>query len=438
VIVLRAFLDKNHWIAGIQWFFFIFANIIVIPLTIGAAFQLEAGRTIGLIQMSFIVTGLACLLQVFFGHRKPLLEGQAGLWWGIFLTLAATASAQGLTLEELGGSLALGVIISGVLTIIIGVVGLGPYIAKLFNPSVMGVFLLLLGITLVEMFFKGMLGIPFDANEPAVVSIPITLLTSCIALFVIILSIKAPPSVRNYALLIGILVGWILYTIIFGSNKTTGDVKAIYMTFPLGNIHWNTGIIITAVLAGFLNLSNTFGALKGSESLFNDQTTSKHYRSSISMSGITIVIAGFFGLIPYAPYVSSIGFLKQTNIMDRMPFIIGSFLFLCMGLIPPIGSFFSSIPLSIGSAVLFVAYLQMFQSSFDFLKQVHLNTMNVYRVAIPVFVGIVLMIFPSSYFDSVPLFIRPFLSNGLLMGIVLSLIIENMINWDVIGGKEKV
>lgn len=430
---MRELLNRNHWVAGIQWFFFIFANIIIIPLTIGAAFQLEEGRIIGLIQMSFIVTGIACLLQVMFGHRKPLLEGQAGLWWGIFLLLAASASAQGLSLEEIGGSLALGVIISGVLTVCIGLLGLGPTLAKLFNPSVMGVFFFLLGITLVQIFFKGMLGIPFGAGEVEVISVPISLLTICIALFVIILSLRAPASIRNYAMLIGMLVGWLLFAIIFGLESTGSNVKAEYVLFPLGNIHWNTGIIVIAVIAGVLNLSNTFGALKGSEGLFQRKTTNSDYRKSISMSGVTIVIAGFFGLIPYAPYVSSIGFLKQTNIYDRMPFIIGSLLFLCMGLVPPIGAFFSTIPLSVGSAVLFVAYLQMFQSSFDFLKQVSLNTMNVYRVAIPIFVGVVLMIFPASYFDSIPLFIRPFVSNGLLMGIVLSLILENVVRWDKIG-----
>lgn len=429
---MRELLNKNHWLAGIQWFFFIFANIIIIPLTIGAAFQLEAGRIIGLIQMSFIVTGIACLLQVMFGHGKPLLEGQSGLWWGIFLLLAASASAQGLSLEELGGSLALGVIISGVLTICIGLLGLGPSIAKLFKPSVMGVFFFLLGITLIQIFFKGMLGIPFDAGAEEVISLPISLLTIGLALFVIVLSIRAPASIRNYAMLIGILVGWFLFTIIFGLEGTGSNVKAEYVLFPLGNLHWNTGVIVIALIAGFLNLSNTFGALKGSEAMFQREVTNSDYRRSISISGITIVIAGFFGLVPYAPYVSSIGFLKQTNIYDRMPFVIGSLLFLIMGLIPPIGAFFSTIPLSVGSAVLFVAYLQMFQSSFDFLKQVPLNTMNVYRVAIPIFVGVVLMTFPASYFDSIPLFIRPFVSNGLLMGIVLSLLLENVISWDKI------
>jgi xanthine/uracil permease len=43
----------------LQWLFFIFANIVVIPITVGAAFDLSLGRIVSLLQLSFIVTGLA-------------------------------------------------------------------------------------------------------------------------------------------------------------------------------------------------------------------------------------------------------------------------------------------------------------------------------------------------------------------------------------------
>src|SRR5690625_5862371 len=153
--------ESQSWLAGLQWFFFIFANIIVIPITIGEAFSLEQAEVVPLLRLSFIVTGLACLAQVFLGHKRPILEGQSGLWWGIYLTLVTTTAAQGMPIEVLGGSLALGVIISGISTILIGITNLGAMIANLFTLGVMGVFMFLLGLTLIQIFLKGMLGIPF-------------------------------------------------------------------------------------------------------------------------------------------------------------------------------------------------------------------------------------------------------------------------------------
>lgn len=425
--------DTKNWIAGVQWFFFIFANIVIIPITVGEAFGLSQTEIVPLLQLSFIVTGLACLAQAIIGHRRPILEGQSGLWWGIFLTLVTTTSAQGMPLEVLGGSLALGVILSGVITILIGLTGIGPIISKLFNPGVMGVFMFLLGLTLIQIFLKGMLGIPFGtAAETATIHLPIAGVAIFIALLVIVISIKSPAKIRSYALLIGIIVGWIIYTIIFGVDSTSnGDTS--FKLFPFGSLTWDVGVVLTAVMAGLLNISNTFGSLKGTDEMFKKTTTKKDYLSSFSITGLATVGAGIFGLVPYAPYVSSIGFLRQTNILDKVPFIIGSFLFFIMGVIQPIGTFFSTLPLSIGSAVLFVAYLQLFNSSIEFFKGVSFNTLNVYRSAIPLFVGTVIMTLPASYFESIPGFIRPFMSNGLLVGIILALLLENMLNWDRVG-----
>jgi len=431
--VSRIFQTENL-LASLQWFFFIFANIVIIPITVGEAFELNQAEVVSLVQMSFIVTGLACLAQAFFGHRRPILEGQSGLWWGIYLTLVATSSAQGISLVTLGGSLVTGIVIAGIITILIGVLGIGPIFDKLFTPGVMGVFMFLLGLTLIEIFLKGMLQLPFgnaDENQ-VVINLPVAALSIFIALIVIIISIKSPPKIRSYALLIGIVLGWGLYVLLFPSEEsvTQSSDQVVSKIFPLGEPVWNTGIIVTVVLASLLNISNTFGALKGTDVLLHKKTTKRDYVTSFSITGIATVAAGIFGLVPYAPYVSSIGFLKQTNIYDRLPFIVGSFLFFLMGIIPPIGEFFSLLPLSVGSAVLFVAYLQLFNSSMDFFKQITFNTLNVYRSALPLFVGIIIMTFPASYFESFPSVIRPFISNGLLVGIILALIIENVINWD--------
>src|SRR5690625_4125808 len=88
-----------------------------------------------MLQLSFAITGVACITQAFLGHKRAIIEGQSGLWWGIILTLVVTTSAQDMPLEVLGGSLAIGIFISAVLTVIIGLTGMGPYLAKLFNPG---------------------------------------------------------------------------------------------------------------------------------------------------------------------------------------------------------------------------------------------------------------------------------------------------------------
>jgi len=435
---MKELLKAYNWMSGLQWLFFIFTNIIVIPITVGAAFELPVEKVVSMLQLSFIVTGIACILQAKYGHGRGIMEGQSGLWWGVILTLVTTASAQGIPLTELGGSLVIGVVISGILTILIGLTGTGPWLSKLFNPSVMGVFMFLFGCQLISIFLKGMLGIPFgNASEPGHIHLSISLVSVIIAVIVIIISVKSPPGIRRYSLLIGIFVGWIIYIIAIGtSESSTGGSGSLQVElFPLGKPFWNTSIILTVVMTGLLNTANTFGALKGTDVLYKTAATDAEYRNSFTLTGIFTIVAGVFGLVPYAPYVSSIGFLKQTEDLRRLPLILGGFMFLLMGLIPVIGHFFSLLPLSVGSAVLFVAYLQMFNSSWDFFKQVPFNTINVYRAALPLFVGIIIMTMPATTFETLPSLIRPLVSNGLLVGIFLVLIMENLFDWDRLGAE---
>ncbi|AXI11194.1 uracil/xanthine transporter [Oceanobacillus zhaokaii] len=430
-------MKANNWLSGIQWLFFIFTNIVVIPITVGEAFELPQESIVSLLQLSFIVTGIACMLQALVGHGRAVMEGQSGLWWGVILTLVTTASAQGMPLDVLGGSISVGVIISGIITVIIGLSGLGTYLAKLFNSAVMGVFMFLLGAQLVGIFMKGMLGIPFgNAAESGSIQLPIALLSIIIVTIVIFINIKAKLSIRRYSLLIGIIAGWILYIILFDSETSAAGIAGLQVSvtlFPFGNPKVDIGIIITIVLTGLLNIANTFGALKGTNNIYRNETTNIQYRASFTITGAVSAISGFLGLVPYSPYVSSIGFLKQTGDIRRLPFVLGGFLFVLMGLIPPVGGFFSTLPLSVGSAVLFVSYVLLFHSSLDFFKQVKFNTVNVYRSAVPLFVGIIIMTMPASYFTTLPSIIRPLVSNGLLMGILLAIVLESIVDWDRYG-----
>ncbi|MGQ3477621.1 uracil/xanthine transporter [Paenibacillus sp. TY11] len=418
----------ESWLAGLQWLFFLFTNTVVIPITIGAAFQLPPEKITFLIQSSFFLTGLACILQAVLGHRRSIMEGQSGLWWGVILSLCYAAPSQGMSMKTLGGSLAVGIIISGFITIGIGLSGLSQYLSKLFNSGVMAVFMFLLGCRLNAIFLKGMLGIPFEAhNEAPHIDIPIFLLSSVVCIVVIACSVKLPVSIRKYSILIGIIAGWVLFELLFNTRDSLDMTEKIeFIVFPLGTPTLDVGVIITAVIAGLINISNTFGALKGTDEIYKTSLSLKQYKGSFTISGLFVMISGFLGQVPYAPYVSSIGFLNQTKILGRIPFLIGGGMFMLMGMIPFIGSLMAKLPLSVGSAVLFVTYMRLLHSSLLYFTKIQLTTVNIYRLAAPLFIGIIVMTFPVSYFETLPSIVRPLLSNGLLVGILLSLLLENI------------
>jgi xanthine/uracil permease len=412
--------------AGLQWLFFMFANTVVIPLTIGDAFDLSAGEVASALQRSFIYTGAACILQAVFGHKYPLMEGQSGLWWGAILSLSASASSAGINLSELGGGIALGIIFSGVLVSILGALGMGTVLKRLFTPVVMSTVLFLLASQLIVIFTKGMLGL----GTAEQIDLPTAGLSILLIILVVWINLKGPAVIRNFSILIGIVTGWVVHALFFPiASSNPSPTTDLFQLFPWGKPSFSIGLVLMAIITGLVNTTNTMASIKGIEPILKTSTTSNQYRRSFVLTGINSIVSGLFGLVPYAPYISSLGFLQSTLIFERAPIIIGGAMFIVLGLLPSLSHLFSTLPISVGDAVLFVAYLQLFSGALTNLNGIRFNQKTIYRIAAPVLLGIAIMNIPADMFGSIPILVRPLLSSGLLIGILLAIVLENTINW---------
>ncbi|UOF89109.1 uracil/xanthine transporter [Fodinisporobacter ferrooxydans] len=423
--------QKGHLVtffAGLQWLGFMFANTVVIPLSVGNAFHLSSEQISGAMSRSFILTGIACLLQIVFGHRLPLMEGQSGLWWGFILSLCSLGASTGMPLTEIGGSLGAGMILGGILISVSGLLGLHKWLNRLFSPIVMAVLLILLAAQLIDIFFKGMTGIQADGHiHPgiAILSILLVVLVSC-------LTVAGRGLISNFSILIGIVVGWVVYVWIFGSPSAPVIPKwqAILHPFDWGTIAFQPGILIATIVSAFINTTNTIATLRAAEFVFETPVSASEYRRSFLLTGMYTAASGVFSLVAYAPYTSSIGFLRTTRLLAKSPYIVGGILFTILGLIPPLAGFFATLPISIGDAVLFVAYMQLFGSALQNIEGVTFNFRTIFRIAVPILTGLAIQSTPATAFETLPKLLQSIASNGMLIGILLSVLLENAVPWE--------
>lgn len=425
-------LYRGSVLSGSQWFFFIFCNTIVVPPTLQSAFQLPEQALFTLMQYAFFSTGLACLVQALFGHRRAIMEGPGGLWWGTILTVTLAEAARGTPINSIASSVALGIVLASVLTILIGVSGLARRLSGLFTPAVMVIFMLLLGAQLTTIFFKGMLGLPFAATAASVkIQIAPFMLAVAVMLLMLAMIIFLPLRVSRYALLIGTLAGWVIYQFCFPAESLSAP-EIHWQLFPLGSGgEWKSGIILTMLLTGMVNISNTYGAIHGTNNFYSHVPASKSiWRRSFIVSGAMTLITAPLNVVPFSPFVSSIGLISQTGDSGRRGFIIGSIACLLVALIPPLTRLFCTLPLTISSTVMLVSYLPLLLSSLTFSQQLSFTSRNIYRLALPLFSGIFLMGLSPVYLQDLPLIIRPLLSNGLLVGILLAVLMDSIIPWD--------
>lgn len=413
-------------LASIQWLFFIFANTVVVPISIGMAFELPADVIAGMLRSSLIFTGIACLLQGFVGHRLPLMEGQSGVMWGVMLSLCVSASSMGLDLATIGGGIATGMLLAGGVVVILGLFNLLGFLRKLFSPMVMSVYLFLLTFQLIFIFFDGMIGRHADGT----MNVPVTLFSLLVALIVGVLVVKGGRTIGNFAILIGIVIGWIGYVMIFPAEQAVKSSTGMsFPIFPLGAPNLNTGIIIITFVACIVNLSNVIAAIQAASNLFNEKVEASRYQRSFILTGLYSIGSAVFGLVSYAPFASSIGFLQSTRIYSLRPFLIGGGLMVVLGVIPALGSFLATLPITVGFAVLFIAYLQLLGTSIKSLNGYEFNTYTIFRFAVPMLVGVSLLTIDPSLFSELPIQIQPLVSNGFVIGVMLSLILELCVDW---------
>ncbi|KMJ56201.1 uracil/xanthine transporter [Bacillus sp. LL01] len=413
--------------SSVQWLFFIFANTIVVPLSIAVAFEVPPDTVKLMLSGSLIFTGLACVIQGLFGHRYPLMEGHSGLLWGVMLNLGLSASAMGMSYSQIGGGLATGILLAGLVTILLVLLNLIQYVQQIFTPMVMSVYLFLLTFQLIFVFFQGMLGI----TEQGKINIPVSILSLVLVIFVSVLKIKGSKTISNFSILIGIVVGWICYVWLFPNEAESVVTQGFSVAlFPLGTPNLEYGIIAVAFFAGILNLTNTVASIQAAAELFKEVPNQNQYKRSFFWTGFFSIIVSGFGLVPYTPFTSSIGFLQSTQIYKKEPFLIAGGLLSLVGLIPTVTAFLITLPISVGSAVLFVAYLQLFGTAFNSLKGEIFTSNTIFRLAGPLLIGVSLMTISPQAFSDFPILLQPILSNGLIMGVVISIFLEKLIVWE--------
>jgi xanthine/uracil permease len=139
------------------------------------------------------------------------MEDHSVLLWGVILNLGITGSSMGMSLSTIGGGITTGILLACLVTILLAACNGISLLQSVFSPMVMTVYLFLLTFQLVFIFFKGM----FPLTDQGMIDIPVSLFSIGIVILVSVLKLKGTKHISNFSILIGLLVGWILYDILF-------------------------------------------------------------------------------------------------------------------------------------------------------------------------------------------------------------------------------
>jgi xanthine/uracil permease len=412
-------------IQGLQWTIFMLTNIIAVPVVVGAAFDMTSADISTFMQRMLFVSGAATLIQLFIGHRLQIVEGAAGLWWAIFILLGTMSAPfeHKLLLQQLE----MGLILSGVFLAILSVLPIINQIKNLFTPIVTGVYLILLVSQMSGLFFKSMLGISATGQ----INGNILAICFVVVLLILIISLKAKGNWRSMGPLIGIAVGWLLFKWL-GLLDSTQSYKpdnwfALPEMFKWGLPQFEVGVVLTSMITSVVLISNVIASILVVSISLEKESHLRQYKNGIFGNGLGLMMSGFFSVVGVVPLSVSAGFIGTTGIKAKRPLIIGASLILVSGFFPYIGSFFSGLPLEVAYASLFIPFAQMMGFGIRDLMGQEPSSRNLLVIGISLMAGIGLMFMPVSAFEAVAPWLRNIVTNGLLIGLMICLLLEHVI-----------
>ncbi|WP_286885914.1 purine/pyrimidine permease [Aneurinibacillus sp. UBA3580] len=416
------------FISALQWFFVTISSSLVIPLVIGELYGLPAQQLGQFVQQTFFLIGLVSLLQILFGHRLPITEGPAGMWWGIFIILANLGMAAGQAPREIGQSLEMGLIITGIMLITLGAIGFIEKVQRVFTPLVSGGYLVLLAVSLSGPVVKGMLGIDYFSKGSGVQ--PMLAAVSLGLVFFTFIMIRSRfKYVRSFAILISMLVGWMIYLVMDWTKplQEAHGFFALPQLFFWGPPVFHLGTVLTSMITGLILVTNLIASIAVVSHVVNVRPGEGEYRRGGIMTGVAHVLSGAGGIVGLVPLSIAAGVIQVSRIASRLPFIVASVMLILLGMLPQVSRILAGLPSPVGYAVMFVTFTQLLGFGLRDFERIMLDERNLLIIGFGLLGGIGLMFVPPEALQELPPIFSYVFGNGLVMGVLLIIFMEQIV-----------
>lgn len=417
---------------GVQWAVFLIASSIAAPVAITGIFGMDTTDAALFVQRTIFVLGIACLVQAFIGHRVPINEGPAGLWWGVFIVYASLVGILYSTMEASLQALQSGLLYSGVLFIVFAYTGLVDKLKVLFTPTITFVYLLLLVLQISESILTGLFGIVSEGDPVDGVVLIGSIVIIVLTFF--FMNHKA-AWVSRYSVLFAIAAGWLIFWVIGKlpeAENTTSDLISMPEMLVFGPLIWDSGMFVTALFLTILLIANMMASIRVMESVlknsFSIEVPDRIKQASVA-SGINHILAGLFSSIGPVPISGAAGFVSATKTPALKPFIFGGVIVVLISFFPDIMAILASLPAPVAYAVIFAVFTKMVEMAFIELEY-ETNKQRAYKVvAFGLMSGVGIMFVPTESMANLPSVVAATLSNGLITGTIIAIAVEQLLLW---------
>ncbi|QXH57376.1 nucleobase:cation symporter-2 family protein [Pseudomonas maumuensis] len=418
---------------GLQHVLTMYGGIVAVPLILGQAAGLAPAEIGLLIAASLFAGGLATLLQTlglpFFGCQLPLVQGVS--FAGVATMGAILGSQSGGGLQSVLGAVMAASLIGFLITPVFS------RITKFFPPLVTGIVITTIGLTLMPVAARWVMGGNSASPEfGSVANIGLAALTFAI---VLLLSKLGSASISRLSILLamvaGTLIAWALGMTDF-SKVTEGPIFAFPTPFHFGMPTFHIAAILSMCIVIMVTLVETSADILAVGEIIDTKVDSKRLGNGLRADMASSILAPIFGSFTQSAFAQNVGLVAVTGVKSRYVVATGGVILVVLGLLPIMGRVIAAVPTPVLGGAGIVLFGTVAASGIRTLSKVNYkNNVNLIIVAASLGFGMIPIAAPNFY-HNFPSWFETIFHSGISSAAIMAILLNLIFNHFTTGNSE--
>ena len=307
---------------------------------------------------ALIVSGISTFLQAVrfwrIGSGHILVMGTSGA----FIAVCVTALVEGgpATMASL-------IVISSLFQFLLA--SRLSWLRRIFTPVVSGTVIMLIAVAVMPIIFDTLKDVPEDASP---IAAPLAALSTILVIALLIM--RAPPSLRLWSPIIGIVVGCTVAAP-FGLYDLNAVLESAWVGVPFGSwpgLELSPGIEFWALLPAFIVVTLVGAIETVGDGVAIQQVSRRNRRATdfrvvqgaLNSDGLGNLLSGLLGTLPNTTYSSSVSLTEVTGIASRRVGVVIGIIFAVLAFFPKATALLIAIPAPVAAAYITVLLALLF------------------------------------------------------------------------------
>jgi xanthine/uracil permease len=402
---------------GLQWLAIAIPGIVIIGKVVSGLYSTGPADEIAYLQKLSFVVAVVLPVQVFAGHRLPLIVGPSSV------LLVGTIASAGFG----PGSVYTATMLGGAVLFVAAITGLFGRLQRLFTVRVVSVVLLLIGFTLIPTVLALL-------TPTGPVPVPVSLFFAFILVFSMFAGQRwLPPALKSTVVFLAMIVGSIAWFVLLPPGRYPVSSGPVFHSFLDGfttHLEFVPGVLIAFLICYFGLSVNDLGSIESVSTLLDPSDMSTRVNRGIAVTGLANLLSGFLGVIGQVNFSLSPGVILSTGSGSRFTLVPTAVFLGILSFSPFLMGFVATVP-SVVTGAIFV-YVLAFQvaAGLRIIAQSRKGSKlgSGLVIGLPVFLGTAVSFLPVRALSGLPGSLRPVLGNGFVTGVVAALILDRVVH----------